>query len=433
MSPRGSPQQSNILARPWAVVLRSVILRSTVLVLLASLMAGPAVAQSSDAPTVSLMIAPPGDESVYAWFGHSSLVVHNDSLGLPRAYTYSVFKSDSQGKAFFDAATGSGLMDMEVVNASVLVDYYAGQGRTVRYTELDLTDAQARDLESRLQRLAADEGVLDYDIIEQNCSTRIRDVIDEVLGGAFRDATSDGSGRSIRQTVRGVFGEHIPLAAPLISFLYGSAGDRELTHWETMFLPWELEAQVHTAAIARDDGGVRPLATEAVTVLPGDGTDAYHFNHVWTLMAILVVALGAQWMVLRRDADASVRPLAAVLTLFGVIAVVLSLVMVVGWTGLLGPHLARNVLVILVAPFAWLLVPIGIALWRGDPEAWVRLQPVALGSLVLVAMAAVVQLGVQWFFMDNLAVLLFAVILWGGLYALTWTQPVPRFTLPGRR
>lgn len=412
----------------WDRTLRSSVHRSLVAVVIL-LMAWPAAAQSTDAPTVSLMVAPPGDESVYAWFGHSSLVVHNDSLGSPRAYTYSVFKSDSQGKAFFDAATGSGLMDMEVINASFLESYYAEQGRIVRYTVLDLTDMQARELESELIRLAAEEGILDYDIIEQNCSTRIRDVIDDVLDGAFREATMDGSDRSIRNAVRGVFGEHIPLLAPLISLLYGSAGDRELLEWETMFLPWELERLVHTAAIAREGGNVSVLASGPVTVLPGDETEVYFFNHVWTLLAITMVALAVQWAALKRNQDATTRSLAALLIALGFIAVVLSLLMAVGWTGVLGPHLAQNVLILIVAPFAWMLLPIGTAMWKGDGQAWYRLQPVALGALSLVAVAAVVQLVVQWFFLDNLVLLLFAAILWGGLYALTWTQSVPRFRI----
>ena len=116
--------------------------------------------------------------------------------------------------------------------------YYERAGRGAVIQWLDLTPDEARAMAGRLAVNARPENArYTYDYYTANCSTRVRDAVDEALGGQLR---AQLSGRSQGNTYRS---ESVRLAAPAawmaLGFHVGLSGhaDRPLSRWDESFIP----------------------------------------------------------------------------------------------------------------------------------------------------------------------------------------------------
>ncbi|MEN0064281.1 MAG: DUF4105 domain-containing protein [Myxococcota bacterium] len=138
---------------------------------------------------------------------------------------------------------------------------YGGQERGVIAQRLDLSAEEARALElSIIEQLAEPE--FRYNWYDQNCSTKVRDRIDEAVGGALRAAMSEPSGTSPAAEVLRHSANH-----PLwLGLEWGSTrfARSEITDWDAMFLP---EPMMHRLEAARRADG-RPLVAETCQWLP---------------------------------------------------------------------------------------------------------------------------------------------------------------------
>src|SRR5690606_39461695 len=103
-----------------------------------------------------------------------------------------------------------------------------------------------------------------YDYFTNNCATRVRDAIDDALGGLLHNRIA---GRSRGNTFRS---EAVRLASPAtwmwLGFDIGLAGaaDRQLSRWEEAFVPMRLADSLREVRL--DDG--RPLVRAEQELLP---------------------------------------------------------------------------------------------------------------------------------------------------------------------
>jgi hypothetical protein len=134
------------------------------------------------APTVYLVTFGPG-EAVWERFGHNALWIHDPDRGTDVAYHYGVF--DFREADFIPRLLrGRMRYAMGRTDAVRLLDGYAAAGRSIWIQELDLTPAQVSELRGFLEWNARPENRhYRYDYFRDNCSTRIRDALDRVLGG----------------------------------------------------------------------------------------------------------------------------------------------------------------------------------------------------------------------------------------------------------
>jgi hypothetical protein len=92
-----------------------------------------------------------------------------------------------------------------------------------------------------------------YDHFDDNCTTRIRNIIDGVTGGALSSMTDKTDGRTYRDYARdGFAGMRIPLIGTDIAM--GRTTDRVPSYYERMFLPQYLREAV------AEKFGVKPVA-----------------------------------------------------------------------------------------------------------------------------------------------------------------------------
>lgn len=135
---------------------------------------------------------------------------------------------------------------------------YGGEGRGVRAQTLRLTSREIDDLERALiARSAPERSRYAYGYTTDNCTTRVRDVLDEVTHGALRrDLEREAhalpsSATTARARVRRLLAER-PVLGPLLHASFGPALDRSLSPWDATFLPDDFADAL--AATVRDDG-----------------------------------------------------------------------------------------------------------------------------------------------------------------------------------
>ena len=217
----------------------------------------PAPRERGDELRVWLVTAGPGD-AVWEHYGHNALRVLDTRTGRDYSYDWGIFDFR---QADFMARFLRGRMLYMVVRqrTDVVLDFYRETDREVVLQELDLTPAEKAMLSD-----AAHENALPHnrDFIYQyfvdNCSTRVRDLLDRVLGGALRrELEGQATGLSYRHHARRLT-QVDPLVHTGADLALGSPADRPISAWEELFLPLSLRDRIRSVRITRD-GETRPL------------------------------------------------------------------------------------------------------------------------------------------------------------------------------
>jgi hypothetical protein len=265
----------------------------------ALLLAAPARAQTQPLAlpdtglTVTLLTMGQGD-FVWEKFGHNALWIHDPAAGTDRVYNYGMFDFNSPGY-WGRFLKGDWLYMLGVHDIRQTIYQYEHFNRAMWAQELNLTPGQKRQLQSMLETNAQPQNAeYLYDYYRDNCSTRIRDVLNRVVGGRLHAATAD----SLTGTTFRWHSERL-IAADKASYFglaggLGPAADRDITAWEEMFLPFKVQEQVRKLRVADVSGREVPLVAREWTMLPGQGRPAElakpPFWTPWYLLAGLLVA-----------------------------------------------------------------------------------------------------------------------------------------------
>lgn len=349
------------------------------LALLALLLAGAVQA----APRIGVLTMGPGAE-YWSRFGHNAVLVET-AAGQRTVYNYGFFDFEQPG---FLLRFLRGRMLYRLVALPFEQDfaYYQAEGRSLRLQWLDLDAEAAHGVADFLAWNARPENAdYRYDYFLDNCSTRVRDVIDRALDGGLLQQTR---GRSRGLTYRS---EALRLAAPEawmyfgIHALLGPATDRPLSRWEEAFVPQRLHDAL---AVARHADG-RPLVAASADLLPQrlppPPSDAPRFAGSALLLGTVLAGL-LRWGGRRRGLTGALAR--GVLGLHWLLAGIAGLIALALWLGTDHRMAWENRNLLLLTPWSPLLLAALPALARDLPVAgWLR----GLGALsalaVLVAVA----------------------------------------------
>ena len=149
--------------------------------------AGPARADGEPASTlqVSLLTFGPGD--IY-WerFGHNAIVIRDPTTGMATSYNYGIFDFEEED-FFLNFLRGRMSYQIAAEDADEDIAYYISTGRSVVEQRLRFTAEQARALQDYLEtNLRPENRHYRYDYFTSNCSTKVRDALDHVLGDTLR-------------------------------------------------------------------------------------------------------------------------------------------------------------------------------------------------------------------------------------------------------
>jgi hypothetical protein len=211
-----------------------------------------------DSIVISVLTMGPGEE-VFERFGHQSIRIHDLTTGLDSAYNWGMF-SFEQPHFLVRFLTGDTNYWMEGFPSLPLIAEYRARGRAVWEQELTLTRSEKDSLWRYIKWNAKEENKwYRYDYYRDNCGTKVRDVLDMVLGGSIERAVA---AREHGVTYRG---ETLRLARayPLLNFgmdfVLGRPADDTLSAWEEMFIPMRLQQLIRTIRVRHSDGTVGRL------------------------------------------------------------------------------------------------------------------------------------------------------------------------------
>ena len=215
---------------------------------------------------VFLMTIGPGD-AIWERFSHNALVVRDNRARTEVAYNWGIFDFND---ADFIARLARGRMrySMRGFPASSWLPVYRQANRDVWIQPVNLTPAERLELQVLVQELDTEANrYYRYDYYRDNCSTRVRDVLDRVLGGQIRAATEDiDTGTTYRWHTARLL-QSAPAAYAGIQFVVGNRGDETISAWEEMFLPLRLKEHLDGVRIVDAEGESGPLLGEAVQVV----------------------------------------------------------------------------------------------------------------------------------------------------------------------
>lgn len=217
--------------------------------LLPALLLLPALARGA-APSIHLYTMGAG-EHPFTRFGHAAMCVRGAEEDWGRCYNYGTTDFSTPVPLSWDFVRGRALFWVSTQGEEAMVASYERQDRTVYRQELPLVPDEARALaEALLRSTEEDQRYYRYHHFLDNCTTRLRDLIDRHTSGALSREPGRPVDPSYREQARRGFAGDLPLllASELV---LGRGSDRPISRWEAMFLPDVLREEVAARLGAR--------------------------------------------------------------------------------------------------------------------------------------------------------------------------------------
>lgn len=400
---------------------------------LVPLLARNARAQDRAPDRISVLTMGPGDHP-FARFGHNAILVEWRRERRALVYNFGTFSFDGlQGIQDFMAGRFRYWLSASSLGGTLRA--YAAQNRSVVAQELSLTPEQRMELARALEvNLLPENREYAYDYYRDNCSTRVRDAVDRVIGGELR--------RQIQDPGRLTFREHtLRLTADGfwvyfgLDLALGPLTDRPTTRWDETFIPDELKQSLARVKIARN-GREESLVLSEHTFVSTDRLPERRDPPARVAgYAVAGVLWGSTLAALGRFAARSRLARAGFAVSAGLLGLVLGLlgwVFVYFWAFTKHWSAFRNFNLLLFTPWALVLAGSAIGVLRSNPGAERRFHWLITGS----AATAVVALGcalIPNFGQDNTRVAALLTPVWLGLYAgSAWLVRRPLWPPSGR-
>lgn len=212
---------------------------------------------------IKLVTIGPGDE-LTMWWGHTALIVEDVRLHVEKFYNYGLFDF-AEENFLVNFAMGRLIFWVDDFDASRALAFYRSLNREIRIQILNLP------LQKRLEmaKLLAHDVMPEnryylYDHFYDNCSTRIRDIIDRALDGQLAEDTRRPSRMTFRQHTRR-YTHHRFFMDWFLMFLMNAGTDKPIREWDDMFLPEELERYAAELSYVDENGHERSLVADTYT------------------------------------------------------------------------------------------------------------------------------------------------------------------------
>jgi hypothetical protein len=357
--------------------------------------------------TIYLMTMGPGD-AVWERFGHNAIRIQDAARGTDSVYNWGTFDFD-QPNFVQRFMTGNTEYWLQADGMTETVAAYRYLNRSMWVQELDLTPAERAAVRDFIVWNSQPEHrYYRYDYYLDNCSTRVRDIIDRVVGGQLKTAmVARLTNRTYRShTQRALSPDRVAALGSNIAL--GELADQPITAWDAAFLPEQLQEHVRPVQLRSADGAVHPLVKREEQLfaaqrppLPASAPETLFRNVVIGVAIAAVLALLARAAGRgRRVARVAFTTLA---TLWAALNGILGVALVIAWTATRHTFIGHNENVLQFDPLSLVVavaLPLAIAGRRAIGVA--RLLTTIVAVLALVGF--VMQL-LPWFDQVNGAVI----------------------------
>jgi hypothetical protein len=185
-----------------------------------------------------------GDQ-VWDNFGHTALRVVDRNTNSDIVFNWGLFDA-SGGNVAFASDFFAGVLNYQLGVSPPQWEFnrYIREERTVWQDKLNLTNQQKAILYRRLAWNLREENVVySYQYFFDNCTTRVRDYLNEALGGKLQAQNQAPASRTFRDEVSAHY-RTVPLIQFALDVVTNSRIDRRMTQWEEMFLPSRLRQEL---------------------------------------------------------------------------------------------------------------------------------------------------------------------------------------------
>ena len=173
---------------------------------------------------------------------------------------------------------------------------YEREQRTVWQDKINLTNAQKEILYKRLAWNLREENIVySYQYFFDNCTTRVRDYLNEALGGRLASENRALARSTFRDEVQSHYASVPPVAVSLDILMNGNI-DRRMTQWEELFLPAQLRRELLNFPSDVLRNGQRATMLEEPTVImeftpPAAKVSGYYFVGAGLLIPVIFLFL----------------------------------------------------------------------------------------------------------------------------------------------
>ena len=254
--------------------------------------------QSSQDTTFYLITCSPGT-ATYSIYGHSALrvvILHTKSDSV---YNWGVFDFRTP---HFVWKFAKGRLDylLDTSEFQRFLQEYFFENRSVYSQEIDLEASEKKILLTLIKaNLQPENRSYRYDFFYDDCSTRIRDLIEKTVGPKLKYPPDEANRIPSFREMVGEYQKSYPWLNMGVDLIMGTPGEVKATFRDRMFLPLDLQKNLTLALVNRDQK-VIPLLKSSVTILefgPPAVKNRFYATpiFIFTLLFILIVFLSAMY------------------------------------------------------------------------------------------------------------------------------------------
>jgi hypothetical protein len=274
---------------------------------------------------------------MYAYFGHTAIRVKDDSLGIDQVYNYGTF--DFSTPNFYIRFIKG---DLDYCLSIDDYDYFVYASnynkRTLHEQELNLSfEEKYRIVELLETCYNTSARYYRYDFLGNNCSTKIRDIIEQGTNNRIDFGKASFSGQTFRQLLKPYVSRNYWIDFG-INFLIGMEADKQAMPEDYMFLPEYLYKHLENS----------DLAQKPIVILDAspDKLSGFDFSYVAPWLIVCALFGLNLWKKARKAVLYSV---AVVFSLFGLLVLSLGLYSI-------HPALGSNMNIVWTIPALLLLI-----------------------------------------------------------------------------
>lgn len=253
------------------------------------------LSQSSNDTLAYLITCGPGTET-YSIYGHSALRIAITSKNSDTIYNWGVFDFDTPNFAWKFA---KGRLDymISAEKAYSFMQVYVYEQRYVLSQKINLDSQELRKLVALVnENMKPENRKYRYDFFYDDCSTRIRDLLEKSIGEILKYPPSEPKDKTTFRDMVGKYQAPYPWLKLGVDLIMGSTSDKKASLRDRMFLPIDMKEGLSKAVVHRS-GKMIPLLQNSQTLVDF-ATPSGKLNFfmappfVFTLAIVIVMILG---------------------------------------------------------------------------------------------------------------------------------------------
>ncbi|MBN2657291.1 MAG: DUF4105 domain-containing protein [Spirochaetales bacterium] len=245
---------------------------------------------------VRLFIIGPGDP-VYSFWGHTGLAIRDKRKNSDIFFDFGNFYFEDEN-FFKNFAVGRLLYMAYAAYTQPYIRSVISENRELTEYVLNLPPEKKKEMYEALKEKTRPENrTYLYHHYNDNCSTRIRNYINEATDGALREQSEQISGSTYRESFLR-FTSQRKLIGSSLSLLQGTPIDGKINLWQEMFLPAVMEDFVSSFSYRNSRGELIPLVSEINILNKAEGRVPVPAKYERPFIQALLIGLALSALIL---------------------------------------------------------------------------------------------------------------------------------------